>query len=115
MASYNGTVIALNQPGVDALNDLADALPGAKEDLHQIGTDLRKAINQYGSGLGVKKEIFEEIVSGYEKIVRGIGDSLDLVSSHMKVTAGKMQDYIDSHNDDSGHGPMEPTTKVLKR
>ena len=115
MASYNGIVIALNQPGVDALNDLADALPGAEEDLKKIGEDLQKAINQYGPGLGVKKKTFVEIVDEYEKIIQGIGDSLVTVSKQMKKTAAKMQEYIGSHNDDDGHGPMGPKENVLTR
>ncbi len=111
MASYKGVVIGLNQESVDALKDLAKALPGAKDDLNEISKKLRSAFDQNSTGLGIKRKDIEEIVEGYDKIAAGIGDTLVSVSEHMKNTAKEMQTYIDT--DDEGHGPIPPKVKKL--
>lgn len=111
MASYNGIVINLSQPGINALRDLAEALPGTKDDLTTIALNLRKAINQYGTGLGIKHQAYDDIVSDYEQIINGIGDTLESVSKQMNYTADRMQEYVDDH--DGGHGPMGPKVKTL--
>ena len=115
MASYKGKEIMLNQEGVDAMCELAEALSGFKEDATAMSAALQKALDDCRDGLGIIGGTVEGIVNDYNSYMTRMSGRMDTISSLVSATAKRMQEYIDAHSGDDGHGPMGPNQKVLRR
>ncbi len=103
MSEYK-RIIYLNQKGVDTVREVAKALPGYKNDLERIEEELQKKMDEYGDGLGIKKEkYYTDMVNLLAAEIDSIRGYIEGVAENMNKTADRMQAFIDSHGNGGGN------------
>lgn len=90
--------LSLNMQSVNALRELAEAIPGTISDIEQIGADLRTYYAKVQFDLGEHMEDFEQMILILRKAELDAVEAAKVMPTMLGRKAAEIETYLRTHS-----------------